>query len=143
MYDKDNVIIYVGKAKDLQKRVSQYFLRPQSGKVLAMVTHVDHFETIIMNNEKEAFLLEMNLIHEHLPRYNILLKDDSHYPYLALKKKGDPTLSIKRNNKDKNYLYFGPYPNSGAAFNMVDLLNKVFPLRKCRNIGQCRQYCCC
>lgn len=151
MYDKDNVIIYVGKAKDLQKRVSQYFLRPQSGKVLAMVTHVDHFETIIMNNEKEAFLLEMNLIHEHLPRYNILLKDDSHYPYLALKKKGDPTLSIKRNNKDKNYLYFGPYPNSGAAFNMVDLLNKVFPLRKCRNIpvsaclyyhlGQCLAPC--
>lgn len=151
MYDKDNVIIYVGKAKDLQKRVSQYFLRPHEGKVQAMVNHVDHFETIIMNNEKEAFLLEMNLIHEHLPRYNILLKDDSHYPYIALKRKGDVTLSIKRNNKDKNYIYFGPYPNSGAAYQMIDLLNKIFPIRKCKNIpltsclyyhlGQCLAPC--
>ena len=151
MYDNTNTIIYVGKAKDLQKRVSQYFLRPHEGKVQAMVNHVDHFETIQMNNEKEAFLLEMNLIHEHLPRYNILLKDDSHYPYIALKKKGDPTVSIKRNNKDKNYLYFGPFPNSGAAFSMVDLLNKVFPIRKCKNIpitsclyyhlGQCLAPC--
>lgn len=151
MHDKDDTIIYVGKAKDLQKRVSQYFLRPQSGKVAAMVSHVDYFETIIVNNEKEAFLLEMNLIHEHLPRYNILLKDDSHYPYLALKKKGDPTLVIKRNNKDKNYLYFGPYPSSGSAYQMHDLLNKVFPIRKCKNIpstaclyyhlGQCLAPC--
>ena len=134
MYDENDVIIYVGKAKDLQKRVSQYFLRPHEGKVQAMVNHVDHFETIQMNNEKEAFLLEMNLIHEHLPRYNILLKDDSHYPYIALKKKGDPTLMIKRNNKDKAYTYFGPFPNSGAAFQMIDLLNKIFPIRKCKNI---------
>lgn len=151
MFDKDNTIIYVGKAKDLQKRVSQYFLRPQTGKVQAMVSHVDHFETIQMNNEKEAFLLEMNLIHEHLPRYNILLKDDSHYPYIALKKKGDPTLMIKRNNKDKAYTYFGPFPNSGAAFQMIDLLNKIFPIRKCKNIpisaclyyhlGQCLAPC--
>ncbi|MBE6141826.1 MAG: excinuclease ABC subunit C [Erysipelotrichaceae bacterium] len=151
MYDKDNTIIYVGKAKDLQKRVSQYFLRPHEGKVQAMVSHVDHFETIQMNNEKEAFLLEMNLIHEHLPRYNILLKDDSHYPYIALKKKGDPTLMIKRNNKDKAYTYFGPFPNSGAAFSMIDLLNKIFPIRKCKNIpmtsclyyhlGQCLAPC--
>lgn len=151
MYDNTNTIIYVGKAKDLQKRVSQYFLRPQTGKVQAMVSHVDHFETIQMNNEKEAFLLEMNLIHEHLPRYNILLKDDSHYPYIALKKKGDPTIHIKRNNKDKSYTYFGPFPNSGAAFQMIDLLNKIFPIRKCRNIpltsclyyhlGQCLAPC--
>ena len=151
MYDKDNTIIYVGKAKDLQKRVSQYFLRPHEGKVQAMVSHVDRFETIQMNNEKEAFLLEMNLIHEHLPRYNILLKDDSHYPYIALKKKGDPTLMIKRNNKDKAYTYFGPFPNSGAAFSMIDLLNKIFPIRKCKNIpmtsclyyhlGQCLAPC--
>ncbi len=151
MKDADDNIIYVGKAKDLQKRVSQYFLRPHEGKVQAMVSHVDHFETIIMNNEKEAFLLEMNLIHEHLPRYNILLKDDSHYPYIALKKKGDPTLQIKRNNKDRNYTYFGPFPNAGAAYSMIDLLNKIFPIRKCRNIpltsclyyhlGQCLAPC--
>ena len=135
MHDKDGKIIYVGKAKDLQKRVSQYFLRPQSGKTFKMVMNVDYFETIICANEKEAFVLEMNLIQTHYPKYNILLKDDSHYPYIALKKKGDPFLCIKRNNKDKAYDYFGPFPNSSAAYNMIDLLNKIFPIRKCRNLA--------
>lgn len=134
MHDKNGEVIYVGKAKDLQKRVSQYFLRPQSGKVFKMVQNVDYFETIIVQNEKEALVLEMNLIHQYFPRYNILLKDGSHYPYIALKKKGDVTLTIKRNNKDKNYDYFGPFPNSGAAYKMVDLIHKIFPIRKCRNI---------
>ena len=134
MYDKDNTVIYVGKAKDLQKRVSQYFLRPQAGKVFAMVQNVDHFETIIVQNEKEALILEMNLIHQYYPRFNILLKDGSHYPYIAIKKKGDVTLLIKRNNKDKNYDYFGPFPNSGAAYKMVDLIHKVYPIRKCKNL---------
>ena len=151
MYDKDNVVIYVGKAKDLQKRVSQYFLRPQAGKVFRMVQNVDHFETIIVQNEKEALVLEMNLIHQYYPRFNILLKDGSHYPYIAIKKKGDVTLQIKRNNKDKNYDYYGPFPNSGAAYKMVDLINKVYPIRKCRSIpssvclyyhlGQCLAPC--
>ena len=151
MYNKSGEVIYVGKAKDLQKRVSQYFLRPQTGKVFKMVQNVDHFETIIVQNEKEALVLEMNLIHQYYPRYNILLKDGSHYPYIALKKKGDVTLTIKRNNKDKNYDYFGPFPNSGAAYKMVDLIHKIFPIRKCRNIpkevclyyhlGQCLAPC--
>jgi excinuclease ABC subunit C len=151
MHDKDDNVIYVGKAKDLQKRVSQYFLRPQSGKVFKMVQNVDYFETIIVQNEKEALILEMNLIHKYYPRFNILLKDGSHYPYIAIKKKGDVTLTIKRNNKDKNYDYYGPFPNSGAAYKMVDLLNKVYPIRKCRNIptsvclyyhlGQCLAPC--
>lgn len=151
MHDKDDNVIYVGKAKDLQKRVSQYFLRPQSGKVFKMVQNVDYFETIIVQNEKEALILEMNLIHQYYPRYNILLKDGSHYPYIALKKKGDVTLSIKRNKKDKNYEYFGPFPNSGAAYKMVDLVNKIYPIRKCKNIpstvclyyhlGQCLAPC--
>lgn len=151
MYDKDDNVIYVGKAKDLQKRVSQYFLRPQSGKVFKMVQNVDHFETIIVQNEKEALVLEMNLIRQYYPRFNILLKDGSHYPYIALKKKGDVTLTIKRNNKDKNYDYYGPFPNSGAAYKMVDLIHKIFPIRKCRNIpkevclyyhlGQCLAPC--
>ena len=151
MYDKDNTVIYVGKAKDLQKRVSQYFLRPQAGKVFKMVQNVDHFETIIVQNEKEALVLEMNLIHQYYPRFNILLKDGSHYPYIAIKKKGDVTLQIKRNNKDKNYDYYGPFPNSGAAYKMVDLINKVYPIRKCKNIpssvclyyhlGQCLAPC--
>ena len=99
MHNKEDKIIYIGKAKDLYKRVSQYFLRPQSGKVFKMVTEAEWFETIICASEKEAFVLEMNLIHEHYPKYNILLKDDSHYPYIAIKKKGDPYLSIKRNTK--------------------------------------------
>ena len=151
MHDKDDNIIYVGKAKDLYKRVSQYFLRPQSGKVFKMVSNVDYFETIITANEKEALVLEMNLIQTHYPRYNVLLKDGSHYPYIALKKKDDPLLLIKRNNKDKNYDYFGPFPNSGAAYQTINLLNKVFPIRKCQtlpssaclyyHLGQCMGPC--
>ena len=134
MYDSSNKVIYVGKAKDLYKRVSQYFLRPQVGKVMKMVENVEYFETIIVQNEKEALVLEMNLIHQYMPRYNILLKDDSHYPYIAIKKSGDVTVSIKRNNKDNKYIYFGPFPKSSSAYQMVDLLNKLFPIRKCKNI---------
>lgn len=134
MFDNRGAIIYIGKAKDLYKRVSQYFLRPQIGKVAAMVSHVDHFNYIITANEKEALILEMNLIHEHLPKYNILLKDDSHYPYIALSKARNPVLKIARNQDDKKYYYFGPYPNSGAAYQIISLLNKLFPLRKCKNL---------
>lgn len=134
MHDKNDRIIYVGKAKDLQKRVSQYFLKPQAGKVFKMVQNVEYFETIITNNEKEALILEMNLIQEHYPRFNVLLKDDKHYPYIAIKKGSDPYLSIKRNDKDKKYIYFGPFSNSSAAYEMINLLNKLFPLRKCKNI---------
>lgn len=151
MHDKDDKIIYIGKAKDLAKRVSQYFIRPQSGKVQKMVFETERFETILTNNEKEALILEMNLIQTHYPKYNVLLKDDKHYPYIALKKDGDPYLTIKRTNKEKNYEYFGPFPNSGAAYEMIDLLNKLFPLRKCRilpsepclyyHLGQCLAPC--
>ena len=151
MHDGEDNIIYVGKAKDLFKRVSQYFLRPQSGKVFKMVTLVDHFETIITENEKEALVLEMNLIHKYYPRFNILLKDDSHYPYIAIKNKGDVFVQIKRNNKDKSYIYYGPFPSSSAAYQMVDLINKIFPIRKCKtlpsspclyyHLGQCNAPC--
>ncbi len=134
MKDKDDKVIYVGKAKNLYNRVSQYFLRPQVGKVAAMVSHVDHFETIVVKSEKESFILEMNLIHKYYPRYNILLKDSKHYPYIALKKKNDPILKIARNDSDKNYYYFGPFPTSGYAYEVIDLLNKLFPTRKCHNI---------
>lgn len=134
MKDKDDKVIYVGKAKNLYNRVSQYFLRPQEGKVHAMVMHVDHFETIITKTDKEAFLLELNLVHTYYPRYNILLKDGKTYPYIALKKKNDPYLKIARNEKDKNYYYFGPFSTSGYAYRVIDLLNKIFPTRKCRNI---------
>ncbi len=134
MHDKTGKVIYVGKAKNLFNRVSQYFLRPQVGKVAAMVSHVDYFETIITHSDKEAFILEMNLIHQYYPRYNILLKDGKHYPYIALKKKNDPYLKISRDEKDPNYYYFGPYPTSSHAFKVINLLNKIFPTRKCRNI---------
>jgi excinuclease ABC subunit C len=151
MKDKDDKVIYVGKAKNLYKRVSQYFLRPQSGKVAKMAFTADHFETIITKTEKEAFLLEENLIHTYYPRFNILLKDGKHYPYIALKKKNDPFLKIARDEKNKDYFYFGPFPTSGYAYEVIHLLNKLFPTRKCRNIpsspclyyhmGQCLAPC--
>jgi excinuclease ABC subunit C len=151
MKNHDEQVIYVGKAKDLNKRVSQYFLRPQSGKVQAMVMHVDHFETIITATEKEALILEMNLIHRHYPRYNVLLKEGGHYPYIALRKGPDPFLKIMRTNEDHRYKFFGPFPNAKAAYQIIDLLNKVFPLRKCNvlpkqaclyfHLGQCLAPC--
>ena len=151
MHDKDDKIIYIGKAKDLYKRVSQYFLRPQVGKVAKMAFEAEYFETIITNNEKEALILEMNLIQTHYPKFNILLKDGSHYPYIGLKKTGYPYLQIKRNTKDKTFDYFGPFPRSTSAYETIDLLNKIFPLRKCNHIpntaclyyhlGQCLAPC--
>ena len=151
MKDADDRIIYIGKAKNLKKRVSQYFLRPQSGKVAAMVSHVDHFDFIIVSSEKEAFILEMNMIQTHYPRYNIMLMDDSHYPYIALKKHGDVLLKIARNSKDPNFFYFGPFPSASACYQTMELLNKIYPTRKCRTIpskpclyysmGQCLAPC--
>ena len=151
MHDAEDKIIYIGKAKNLKKRVSQYFNRPHEGKTAAMVFHVDHFETIITQTEKEAFILEMNLIQKHLPRYNIMLKDDKHYPYISIHKTKDPYVSISRNIKDKNCEFYGPFPLSNNAYEMVDILNKLFPLRKCKNvpkeaclyyhIGQCLGPC--
>ena len=152
MHNADDETIHIGKAKNLKKRVSQYFLRMHSGKTAAMVSHVDHFETIITKSEKEALILEMNLIQKNHPRYNILLMDDKHYPYIAIHKNVEnPYVSLSRNVKDKKCLYFGPYPNSSAAFEVIDLINKLFPLRKCHNvpkspclyyhIGQCLAPC--
>jgi len=134
MHDINDKIIYIGKAKNLKNRVTQYFTRPHDGKTAAMVFHVDHFEIIITRTEKEAFILEMNLIQKHLPRYNILLKDDKHYPYIAIHKVKDPYVSIARNIKDKRNDYFGPFPLSSNAYEMIDILNKFFPLRKCKNV---------
>ncbi len=135
MKDASDRIIYIGKAKNLKKRVSQYFLRPQVGKVAAMVSHVDHFSFIMVHTDKEAFILEMNLIQTHRPRYNIIMMDDSHYPYIALKR-SDASLSLVRNTKDKRYFYFGPFPNSTAAKKTLSILNALYPTRKCKNIGK-------
>ncbi len=135
MKNADDKIIYIGKAKNLKKRVSQYFLRPQEGKVAAMVSHVDHFDFIIVHTDKEAFILEMNLIQTHYPRYNIMLMDNSHYPYIAVKR-DDGYLKISRNTKDKRYFYYGPFPASSDAYKTIDLLNSLYPTRKCKTLGK-------
>jgi excinuclease ABC subunit C len=151
MKDENGTIIYVGKAKSLVKRVKQYFTRPQVGKVARMVAEIRDFDIIETNSEKEALLLEISLIHKYYPKYNIMLMDDRMYPYIALKKKDDPYLKIARSDKEKGYYYFGPFPNSSDAFKMIDLLNKIYPLRKCKTIpnkpclyyhlGQCLAPC--
>lgn len=136
MYDSSNLVIYVGKAKNLKKRVSQYFLKPQSGKTFSMVNHVSFFETILTETEKEAFVLEMNLIKKYKPKYNILLVDDKHYPYIEIHKEKYPYISISRKvNNDKN-LYFGPYPSSKQAYILIDLLNDIFKLRRCKKMDK-------
>lgn len=151
MKEEDERIIYIGKAKNLKKRVSQYFLREQYGKVAAMVLHVHHFETILVNTEKEAFILEMNLIKKHRPRYNIMLMDDSHYPYIALRRK-DAYLKVARKAENKrDYLYFGPFPDSSSCYRTIRLINSLYPTRKCKNLptspclyyhmGQCLAPC--
>lgn len=134
MKNAEGTIIYVGKAKSLIKRVKQYFTRPQEGKVLRMVREINDFDTIETTSEKEALLLELNLIRKYYPKFNILLKDGKSYPYIALKRKKDPFLKIAYHDKDKNFKYFGPYPNSKAVYSTIDLLNKLFPLRKCQTL---------
>lgn len=151
MKNANGDIIYVGKAKSLVKRVKQYFYRPQVGKVAKMVSEITDFDIITTNTEKESLLLEINLIQKYYPKYNILLKDGKMYPYIALKKGGDPFLKIARSDKNKGYYYFGPFPNSGSAYTMIKLLNKIFPLRKCKYmpkkpclyyyLGQCLAPC--
>lgn len=150
MKDSRGTIIYVGKAKSLVKRVRQYFTRPQVGKVARMVEEIRDFDIIETQSEKEALLLEINLIHKYYPKYNIDLMDDRMYPYIALHKK-DAYLKISRSTKEKGYSYFGPFPNGSHAFKMIDLLNKIYPLRKCKNLpdrpclyyhlGQCMAPC--
>lgn len=151
MKDKDNTIIYVGKAIKLNNRVRSYFRGVHDFKTTKLVQHIDDFEYITCQSEKEALLMEINLIKEHTPKYNIMFMDDKSYPYLKLTKTKAPTLSVVRNNKDKKAYYFGPFPNSGAAYTTKNLLNKLYPLRKCKTIpkkaclyyhlGQCLAPC--
>ncbi|HHU60013.1 TPA: excinuclease ABC subunit C [bacterium] len=133
MKDEKGKIIYIGKAKNLKKRVSQYFVKAHDGKTAMMVSKVRDFDTIITKSEKEALLLEANLVKKHSPRYNVLLKDDKRYPYVKLATNGYPTLEIARTTKDKNAKYFGPFSNSTAAYKSIDLLNYIFPLKKCKS----------
>ncbi len=153
MYNSDGIIIYVGKAKILQNRLRSYFTGRVTGKTKKMVSEVDHFEYIVTESETEAFVLELNLIKKYDPKYNILLRDDKSYPYIELTKEKYPRLIVKRQiniNKKKSQV-FGPYPNQYAARRLVNLINRLYPLKKCDqmpkkvclyyHIGECLGYC--
>lgn len=153
MKNSDGIIIYVGKAKKLKNRLSSYFRGTHTGKTAKLVSEIADFEYIIVSSETESLIMEINLIKKYDPKYNILLRDDKSYPYIELTNDEVPKLSIVRNlnrKKNKEHLY-GPYPNVTAARNTVNLLNRIYPLRKCMtfnkkpclyyHIGECLGYC--
>ncbi|MBE6159969.1 MAG: excinuclease ABC subunit UvrC [Lactobacillales bacterium] len=153
MKNKDNVIIYVGKAKNLKRRVSSYFNRTHTGKTKKLVSEIVDFEYIVVESETESLILEINLIKKHDPKYNILLRDDKSYPYIELTNEETPRLRVVRQLGRKKYRdrLYGPYPNVTAARSTVNLLNRIYPLRKCNtysskpclyyHIKQCLGYC--
>ena len=153
MKDESGNIIYVGKAKNLFKRVNSYFNKVQTGKTLALVNQIRDFDYIITNTEVECLILEINLIKKYSPKYNILLKDDKTYPYILLTNDKYPMLKIVRKKSRKNIKgkLFGPYPNVTSARNTVSMLNRIYPLRKCEklkkdvclyyHINECLGYC--
>lgn len=133
MRNSQDEIIYVGKAINLKKRVSQYFDNNQNKgrKVLAMVSHINKFEYIIVENEVEALVLESNLIKKNRPKYNIVLRDDKQYPYIKITKEKYPRIQKVRNvKKDKGY-YFGPYPDAYAVNDVIELFHNLYPFRTC------------
>ena len=135
MKDKNNKIIYVGKAKNLKNRVRSYFHGAHNAKTTKLVSEIVDFDYVITSSELEAFVLEINMIKEYDPKYNIMLTDDKTYPYIALTNEIHPRLIVTRSKRRKNEArYFGPYPNVKAARNTVNLLNRLYPLRKCYNI---------
>ncbi len=153
MYDKNNQIIYVGKAKNLANRLKSYFTGSHDAKTTRMVQDVEYFKYIITSSELEALLLELNLIKENRPKYNIMLMDDKTYPYIMITNETHPRIISTRDVKKrtKKDLIFGPYPNAKACKDTVEILNKVFPFRKCKTIpkksclyydmGQCLAPC--
>lgn len=153
MKNSKGTIIYVGKAKDLKKRVVTYFNREHTGKTKVLVENIATFEYIVTKTEEEALILELNLIKKHDPKYNILLRDDKSYPYIELTNEKYPRLLVVRSHlkRKKNTRLFGPYPNAYAARKIVNMLNRMYPLRKCRilpdkeclyyHIKQCLGYC--
>ena len=154
MKNKDGIIIYVGKAKKLKNRLSSYFRGKHTGKTARLVSEIADFEYMVVGSETESLILEINLIKKYDPKYNILLRDDKSYPYIELTKEEVPRLVVVRNinrkRKNQSRMY-GPYPNVSAARETVNLLNRMYPLRKCRtyqkkpclyyHIGQCLGYC--
>lgn len=153
MKDKYGTIIYVGKAKDLKNRLSSYFHGTHTGKTAKLVEEIADFEYIVVGSNEEALILEINLIKKYDPKYNILLRDDKSYPYIELTNEKVPRLMIVRsiNRKKNKGKLFGPYPNASAARETVNMLNRIYPLRKCNtfpkkpclyyHIGECLGYC--
>ena len=131
MKDAADQILYVGKAKNLKNRVRSYFRGAHDTKTTKLVSEIDHFETIITNSNKEALLLEINLIQQYKPPFNIRLKVGTMYPYLKITKERHPQLIITSNVTKDGGLYFGPFPNVGAATQTQQLLHRVYPLRRC------------
>ncbi len=134
MKDCNEEIIYVGKAKILKNRVKQYFQGVHDYKTTKLVSNIDDFEYIVCNSEKEALLLEINLIKRYTPPYNIMFMDDKSYPYLKLTSGHAPMLKVVRSTKDKKGEYFGPFPDSSAVYETMKLLNRIYPLRKCKTL---------
>ena len=135
MRDENNEIIYVGKAKNLKNRVRSYFHGAHNAKTTRLVSEIRDFTYIICKSELEAYVLEINLIKEYNPKYNIMLTDDKTYPYIALTNEDNPRLVVTRNKRIKGVAkYYGPYPNVRAARETVSLLNRMYPLRKCYKI---------
>ena len=151
--DKNGTIIYVGKAKNLRNRVRSYFRGSHDTKTEALVSEIVDFEFIVTESNIEALLLEINLIKENQPKYNIMLKDDKSYPFIKITNERYPRLIITRQVKKDGGLYFGPYPDVGAANEIKRLLDRIFPFRKCTNppskvcfyyhIGQCMAHTIC
>ena len=151
--DKNGTIIYVGKAKNLRNRVRSYFRGSHDTKTEALVSEIVDFEFIVTESNIEALLLEINLIKENKPKYNIMLKDDKSYPFIKITNERYPRLIITRQVKKDGGLYFGPYPDVGAANEIKRLLDRIFPFRKCTNppskvcfyyhIGQCMAHTIC
>lgn len=138
MKNKDGVIIYVGKAKNLQRRLRSYFTKNQTGKTKMLVEDVDDFEYIVTSSELESLILEITLIKKYDPKYNILLRDDKSYPYIEVTQEKYPQIKVIRNAKRKKIKanLFGPYPNAGAAKKTVEIINRLYPLRKCNILGK-------
>ena len=151
--DKFGNIIYVGKAKNLKNRVRSYFRGSHDTKTELLVSEIADFEFIVTESNIEALLLEINLIQENMPKFNIRLKDDKSYPFIKITKELYPRLLITRQVKKDGGLYFGPYPDSGAANEIKKLLDRIFPFKKCKNpankvcfyyhIGQCNAHTIC
>lgn len=134
MYDRNNTVIYVGKAKNLKKRLSSYFRKNvNSKKTEALVASIDHIDTTITHSETEALLLEHNFIKQYQPRYNVLLRDDKSYPYILLTHERHPRITSYRGAKKIAGEYFGPYPHSSAVRETLSLMQKLFPIRQCEN----------